>query len=34
MNSNKNQNNQEERATEEVKIDKNPNELKENTIKE
>ena len=33
MNSNKNQNNQEERATEEVKIDKNPNELKENTIK-
>ena len=34
MNSNKNQNNQEEIASEEVKIDKNQNELKENIIKE
>ena len=33
MNSNKNQNNQEESASEEVKIDKNQNELKENIIK-
>ena len=34
MNSNKNQNNQEEIASEEVKIDKNQNEVKENIIKE
>ena len=34
MNSNKNQNYQEGRASEEAKIDKNQNELKENIIKE